>query len=346
MDSDGAPTTLGLTLGFFKHFVDLHGGRDAFQGLTTKDVCVRYVKPFTEASQLSLVEHIHQRGPDEPKYAKPATWFVSHAWRYQFLDVIDALDNFFDENEEDIDAVAVWFCMFNNNQHEISGGTRPFAYWFDKFKDSLTAIGRVVMVLSPWNSPMTLTRTWCVFEVYVAIETNARFEVAMGKAQKAAFLADSAAPNDIFFASLMKINCAKSIAAVPSDRDHIFELIEKGPGFAQVDRLVFQVLEAWVGRMVDKQFHIAATREERVMWRLTHVSPMMEKPKSEGAEPALVDIIAMPKQDEDLGPYHWQAVASLALVRLRRKHPRMEWEPVTLQRKLWNEYMLEPLIYN
>ncbi|KAF0683669.1 Aste57867_24284 [Aphanomyces stellatus] len=114
----------GLTLAFFKHFVNLHGGRDAFQGITTKQVCHFFVIPYTDATKLSL-------------------------------------------------------------------------HWFTTFKTALTAIGNVVMVFSPWNSPTTLTRTWCVFEVFVAIECDARFEVAMGKTEKAIFLEHVKNDNDI-----------------------------------------------------------------------------------------------------------------------------------------------------
>ncbi|CAK4794855.1 unnamed protein product, partial [Aphanomyces euteiches] len=66
---------------------------------------------------MSMVEHVRQQ-PDGHLYVKPATWFVSHAWSYLYLDVVDALDDFFQENGLD-DAVAVWFCTFCNNQHEI-----------------------------------------------------------------------------------------------------------------------------------------------------------------------------------------------------------------------------------
>ncbi|CAK4883172.1 unnamed protein product [Aphanomyces euteiches] len=72
---------LGLTLGFFKRFIEIHGGRDAFENLTTGAVCARFLLPYTASSKLSLVEHVRQQ-PDGHLYAKPATWFVSHAWSY------------------------------------------------------------------------------------------------------------------------------------------------------------------------------------------------------------------------------------------------------------------------
>ncbi|KAF0720364.1 Aste57867_375 [Aphanomyces stellatus] len=320
-------TPLGLTLGFFKHFVNVHGGRQAFQGLTSEDVCTRYVIPFTTSSELSLVDHVYRHHPKRCDFVKPATWFVSHAWQYLFLDVMDALDNFFDENGDDGDPVAVWFCMFNNNQHEVSGHERSVEYWIAKFKDALTAIGKVVMVFSPWNSPTTLTRTWCVFEVFIAMETNARFEVAMGKTEKEAFLADAASSSeDVFIKALSKINCSKSFTAVPSDRDFIFEIIQRGPGFIKVDRVVFEVLEHWVRRTLDKQIELASTREERIRWRLLKQTPSTDYTASELYFKASIELNDDVDSISTRGPFHWEAVMWLAVTRYRLNRPRELWE--------------------
>ncbi|KAF0690361.1 Aste57867_18248 [Aphanomyces stellatus] len=134
------PPVQGLTLGFFKHFMALHGGREAFQGRSTKDVCLQFVKPFTAEHRLSLVDHVLEHSPNGAQYVKPATWFVSHAWSYKFVDVVDALTDFFNDPGSDCDNVAVWFCMFNNNQHLINDIAIPFEFWVDSFQSALKAI--------------------------------------------------------------------------------------------------------------------------------------------------------------------------------------------------------------
>ncbi|KAF0684366.1 Aste57867_23679 [Aphanomyces stellatus] len=104
----------------------LHGSRDAVQELSTYDVCVQFVKPYTRDSELSLVNQVHRHHPNANQYVKEVTWFVSHAWSYKYLDVVDALTDFFDFEGLDSDNVAVWFCMFNNNQHLTQGNVVPF----------------------------------------------------------------------------------------------------------------------------------------------------------------------------------------------------------------------------
>ncbi|KAF0683319.1 Aste57867_24629 [Aphanomyces stellatus] len=137
--------------------------------------------------------------------------------------------------------------MFNNNQHDnnqhlVNNTVLPFEVWVDSFQSALKAIGNVVMVLSLWNNPTTLMRTWCVFEIYVASVINARFEVAMGKSQKQAFLQDIQDTNS-FFQMLGTIKSENSTTAIASDRANIAALMQAGNvSFADLDRMLFDVL--------------------------------------------------------------------------------------------------------
>ncbi|CAK4070081.1 unnamed protein product, partial [Aphanomyces euteiches] len=220
IEDNPAEKPRGLTLAFVHTFVDRHGGRDAFEKLTTADVCFKLVLPWTGTTKLSLVDHVAQDPTYGSAYVQPAQWFVSHSWSYRFLDVVDALDYFFAENGLD-DTTAFWFCMFNNNQHEIQDNERDSAYWFDIFYNSLVSIGKVVMVMSPWKNPETLTRMWCVFEVYASILAHARFEVALGKTQKEEFLQEIVQADNAFLQMLASIKSESSRTTVAADREFI-----------------------------------------------------------------------------------------------------------------------------
>ncbi|CAK4253086.1 unnamed protein product [Aphanomyces euteiches] len=323
------PTPLGLTVGFFKRFVDIHGGRDAFEGLTTVDVCTRFLMPYTAATKLSLVEHVHQQ-PDGHLYAKPATWFVSHAWSYLYLDVVDALDDFFQENDMD-DSVAVWFCTFCNNQHEIVNKTYNFDHWFGIFRSSLRSVGNVVMVMSPWNNPTTLTRTWCVFEVYTSIVENARFEIAMGRSQKEAFLQDIQ-DERAFTPMLSTIQSEKSQTTIPSDRDNIFKLIHDEDGFSKLDRMVFDAIEKWMLRTVDKQINRAICKGEKASWLYTKARFAATKGQFKEAAAASQECYDIYRRDIG-GKHHgvWKAQSQLALIRMYQGCPFEEVESTCLE---------------
>ncbi|KAF0719794.1 Aste57867_793 [Aphanomyces stellatus] len=322
---------LGLTLRFFKHFVELHGGRDVFQDVTTTAMCKDFVKPFTRAHELSLVEHVRQHVVDGDQYVKPATWFASHAWSYKFLDVVDALTDFFNDQGLDSDNVAVWFCMFNNNQHLVKGTVIPFEFWVDSFQSALKAIGNVVMVLSPWNNPTTLTRTWCVFEIYVAVSINARFEVAMGKSQKQAFLQDILVNkvNESVSVMLSTINSEQSSTTISSDRDNIAKRMQSANiSFADLDRMLFDVLENWIIRTVQSQID-NTTLVEKASWLYAMGGVFHDKLSLDKAKACLDAAIHIYRHElHDQHPSTWRALMQAANITKDMGETQDVWEPM------------------
>ncbi|KDO17137.1 hypothetical protein SPRG_17001 [Saprolegnia parasitica CBS 223.65] len=241
MASPTTALTRGLRLSYLRHFINSHGGEARFAGMTTAQVCFEFVVPLTVASQLSLVDHV-ANDPATADYVAPANWYVSHAWQYLFLETVDSLERFFADRGLSDDAV-LWFCVFNNNQHLAA--TQSFASWSSTFKNGLAAIGNVVMIMHPWNDPIVLRRSWCVFEVYVAVTLGARFEIALAQDQEATFL-DDIADDGAFYRMLSTIKSEDSETTVPSDRDGIFDLIRAETSFAAVDRLIFSTLSNWI----------------------------------------------------------------------------------------------------
>ncbi|KAF0690974.1 hypothetical protein As57867_017652, partial [Aphanomyces stellatus] len=256
---------------------------------------------------------------------------------------IDALDFFMDEHDlkNEKDSAGLWFCLFNNNQHDIK--VLPFQHWFTTFKTALTAIGNVVMVFCPWNNPTTLTRTWCVFEVFVAIECNARFEVAMTRMEKAAFLEHVKNDKDIMGKLVAEINSASSSTRIPSDRDHIFELIKQGPGFQKLDRMVFAALEAWVVHTLETQILLATTPHKRIQWLIAHGAMQSEKGAYAEAESIFQFAVAVHEDIDDADirpPVHWRAVMYLAMSKRRQHHVRESWDALFMDALVHQENLL------
>ena len=74
-DGDGKPTNV--------KYVDI-----PFELMTTNDVCFGIVKPATEQVKTSYAEMLSNT---QPREVQKATVFVSHAWKYTFVNVVDAL---------------------------------------------------------------------------------------------------------------------------------------------------------------------------------------------------------------------------------------------------------------
>ncbi|OQR91894.1 hypothetical protein ACHHYP_04252 [Achlya hypogyna] len=246
---------LGVKLSYFTHLIESLGGRQQLQNLTTADVCFTHVKPITSATRLSLVDHL-LTNKHTAHFVAEANWYISHAWSYLFLETVDSLETFFALQKLSDEAV-VWFCVFNNNQH--FSNVRPFSFWSSTFQTELAAIGNVVMVMHPWNDPVVLRRSWCVFEVYVAIKVGACFEMTLAPAQKDLFLNDIV-NLDTFIKMLGTIKSEESEATIASDRDGIFDLIRAEVSFENLDQMVFQTISGWVYSAV--RAHIAEKSSE------------------------------------------------------------------------------------
>merc|ERR1719387_3516487 len=68
-------------------------------------------------------------------------------------------------------------CCLCINQHRVKeaqkrGDTVPFEEFEKAFGSRVREIGRVLALLSPWDSPLYLTRVWCVYEFFVAESTQ------------------------------------------------------------------------------------------------------------------------------------------------------------------------------
>ncbi|KDO18961.1 hypothetical protein SPRG_14394 [Saprolegnia parasitica CBS 223.65] len=248
----------GLRLSYLRHFIISHGGETSFAGKTTAQVCFEFVVPLTKPTELSLVDHV-ANDPTTADYVSPANWYVSHAWQYLFLETVDSLERFFADRGLS-DKAVIWFCVFNNNQHLAS--SYPFEYWSTTFKNGLAAIGNVVMIMHPWNDPIVLRRSWCVFEVYVAVTMGARFEIALAQGQEQRCI-DDIAEDGAFLKMLATIKSEDSETTVPSDRDGIFDLIRAETSFLAVDRLIFSTLSSWIKAMLEAAIATAPSLVEK-----------------------------------------------------------------------------------
>lgn len=153
----------------FDFFINACGGRSKLLNLTTSEVCESYLLPFTKSNQISYTELL-QRESQTKNLVGIANVFISHAWRFEFLALVDALLTCFvdqteplggqerrRENEEGKE-VYLWFDLFSNNQHLAP--ELPFDWWCGTFKSAIKDIHHTVLVLEPWHDPIPFRRAW------------------------------------------------------------------------------------------------------------------------------------------------------------------------------------------
>jgi len=118
----------GLPHYFLRQLIDENGGEAAFEGMTTSNVKRNIIVPTTQASKLSLCAQMRQEGDAR---VQVATWFISHPWQIQFLDLVRALEAFF----ADKPGAVIWIDLVYlfppastpRSRSLLSGGSRRFA---------------------------------------------------------------------------------------------------------------------------------------------------------------------------------------------------------------------------
>jgi tetratricopeptide (TPR) repeat protein len=240
--------TLGITLKGIHVFLAASGGREAFVGKTTSAVCAEMVLPATSASRLS---YCAQRA-DHADEVGTATVFVSHAWGYEFLAVLDALDAW--EGKQSAGELAAaaggatsrpstvfWFDIFCNPQHGTA--EKPFEWWAGCFRDNIQRIGHTLLVLD-WEDRKPLSRVWCVWEL--ACTVGKTLEVIMGPKEVEKFERDLLSQ----FHTLVKKICAVDVATAKalhvSDRERILAAVAETYGVSKVNQMVAGELRAWM----------------------------------------------------------------------------------------------------
>ena len=303
---------LGIKLSYvLNEFVNECGGRAKLEGLTTTDVCETFVKTATNKCRTSYCDKLLEEGKqsvdwfdDDSVAVDRATVFISHAWKYEFLHVLSALEDHFKDEPDTI----IWFDLFSNNQHKAS--ELPYEWWQNVFKSAIADFDHTVMVMSPWNNPIPYTRAWCIFEAYCNIKTESKFEIAMSAHDRKQFIKDTIKnPEGTINKMLGVINAENSTASNPADLERIFEVIRNEVGFSNINTLVFEQLRAWVIDVAKKELEMNTDEKMRPKLMRMLGTLYFGQGKYEASQPLLEE--SMEKFRATLGPDHPDTLVSI-----------------------------------
>ena len=306
----------GVKLSYLlNHFVEECGGREALEGLTTTEVCEKFVKPFTKDYQLSYCDMILEKAKENDELdgvVQTATVFISHAWKYEFLHVLSALEDHFKDEPDKI----VWFDIVSNNQHKAT--ELEYDWWATTFKDAIKEFGHTVMVIAPWKDPIPYKRAWCIFEAYCTSVTGAKFEIAMSNNEHRVFIEEcyKDGTTNTIKKMLSIVNAEKSEAWNPMDKENIHFVIRKQVGFAKINSMLFEQMRDWVLKVALAELNVVKidTEDERDLMAL--VGGLYESQgKYDEAEPLYKECLA--KRETILGKDHpntLQSMNNLALL--------------------------------
>jgi tetratricopeptide (TPR) repeat protein len=236
---------LGVKKSFLTIFLSQYSSLNELSGKTTADVC-EIIKDLTKSDACSLCELLSKgKNNNYLNVVAKANLFVSHAWQSPFLQVVDALLEY--ESHDNIEPV-FWFDVFSVNQHKQS--SPDFHWWSTTFREAIKEIGHTIMVITPWYKPETLTRAWCIWELFCTIDTETKFELLINQSQMKD-LDGKLGMNEFGCSGSIKlfqsnVNSKSSRAKNPEDQKNIHAAIEQTIGFSSLDRLVFHTMEKYM----------------------------------------------------------------------------------------------------
>jgi pentatricopeptide repeat protein len=142
-----------------------------------------------------------------------------------------------------------WLDIFCRNLF-VDSQDRPFEWWCSTFKDNIAAIGTVLLVMTPWYAPIPLTRAWCLWEIYCALELEqqgrgVQLILRLPADQRAAFLDGVNDDSDNVAKALAAVDAEKAQAHNTQDRENILGALRGSVGFAELSKAVSGRLRDW-----------------------------------------------------------------------------------------------------
>ncbi|KAJ3038988.1 Kinesin light chain 3 [Rhizophlyctis rosea] len=255
----------------------------------------------------SFCDHLRH---DHPDATGTASWFISHAWQYPFLDLVDAVTTFFSE----LDALEtfIFLDLLSLPQHHRTETIT--AQWLsDFFTNAIFTMKNILAIWSPWNKPITLTRAWCVYELYTgSINDNVNLRIAMPPGEALAFRDSIATDPGVFYGTISSIKSDQTTATKAEDLAAVRKAITETVGFEALDRIVLSFLSDWM--VSNLTSHVALTKkegrlDEHARWLHSLGRLYIDRKMHTDAEPCLVE--CWEARRDKLGSDHPETLATV-----------------------------------
>jgi len=261
------------------------------------------VEMLTKETQSSLVETL----PAE--YASKATVFVSHAYSYQIADVFEVILSY----EASHPGRYYWFDPFSLNQHNPGNVVLTPDQLEKAFGEQIRSLGSVLIVASPWNDPAFLSRAWCLFELFVSVETKVQLEISLPTQQRKLFIQGLQENWRVVYDAFGRIDCRKARAREQRDLDAIFASIQRTVGFDYVNALALREMRAWLARSVlqEERRLQEESKDPLEIANFQHTEGILLWQLGNQVEAERVDRAALETRREILGPTDRATLSSL-----------------------------------
>jgi hypothetical protein len=222
---------------------------------TTTHVNICIVKPATLLKHGSYADTIISNGSN-PEWVNTPTDFISHAWRYNFKDLVNAIKNEADERDRNLilrgelpitNQRYYWNDIFVEDQNATL--SKPDGYFFHSFRTAIITIGRTILILMPLKKAIPLTRAWCVWEMFCSIAAeNVELCIALPPSER--IVLEEMLMNEFeeIINIMTNVQIEKSQAFLTEDQNEIHRIVNEQctNGYNGVNTIICNGLRNWL----------------------------------------------------------------------------------------------------
>ena len=319
----------GIRVKFLDHFIEENGGESAFYRMTTKDVCVNFIKPLTVKRKASYCELL---STNYPEYINPAKVFIVYAWSSMFLDVYHAIKYHFRNKMN----TSIWIDIFSMSQH-MDLVDAELETWMALLKFNISRIGNTAIILSPWEYSPIWKRAWCLYEVFCSLESqDCQIEYIMSQKEWQAFQdmfkEDCSAAITQFQSN---IDLKESSTTVVDDKLGILYSVARMADHSYFNKQIATLLRNWVIAIVAKLVTLEENPKELFKLKMSLTDLFMANDDFESAEPLFIEILETTIKNKGQGHFDSLTMAATLASNYYQRHSY----PLALQVLVLEPYM-------
>ena len=249
---------------------------------TTEEVCEYIIKPPCMESECTYLEVMPESAVSPQEYFGT---FVSQARKCCFGELVEALEYFFGRSDKDLSEQFVWLDVFCANQPKLTAQTvakktgKESAKVLAEKKENEkhltrglhTAIANFeqrVMFMDKWDAPTTLTRAWCVWELFGVAKAGKQIEIALTPGERDRYLKFLMTNYFAVISKLVKLDASTATCFSEADLTMIRSAILEESSYEEVNDLVSSQLRLWVANTAAEELENAEMAEDKDLHKI------------------------------------------------------------------------------
>lgn len=240
---------------------------------TTEDVAEYVVKRACLKTECTYLELIKSKKHVSKKQYKGA--FVSQARRCKFVDLVAALQDFYERKNVDPTKQFVWLDLICANQPKLTATDLSAAARQENERQlteglhvAIANFEERVMFMDKWDGATALKRAWCVWEVFGVAKAKKQLEIALPPREYDRYISFMVADFWGVTTKLSKIDVEKAECHSEDDLEMIQSAIQSQSSFVEVNEIVMSQLRLWVASTAVAEMEKEEKKQPRDEYRI------------------------------------------------------------------------------